>query len=93
MQRYLDVSAQIYRIYLKYVAPEDCHIYSIDEIFMDVTDYLSMYKMTAHELAMTIILDVLENVGITATVGIGTNMYLAKVAMDIVGVLCFPETT
>lgn len=83
MQRYLDVSAEIYGIYLKYIAPEDCHVYSIDEIFMDVTNYLSLYKMTAHELAMTIIRDVLETVGITATAGIGTNMYLAKVAMDI----------
>lgn len=83
MQRYLDVSAEIYGIYLKYVAPEDCHVYSIDEIFMDVTNYLSLYQMTARELAMTIIRDILEAVGVTATAGIGTNMYLAKVAMDI----------
>lgn len=83
MQRYLDVSAEIYGIYLKYIAPEDCHVYSIDEIFMDVTNYLSFYRMTAHQLATTIIRDVLETVGITATAGIGTNMYLAKVAMDI----------
>lgn len=84
MQRYLDVSAQIYGVYLKYVSPEDSHIYSIDEIFLDVTNYLSLYEMTAHQLAMTIVRDVLETVGITATAGIGTNMYLAKVAMDIV---------
>lgn len=83
MQRYLDVSAEIYGIYLKYIAPEDCHVYSIDEIFLDVTNYLSLYKMTAHELAKTIIRDILETIGITATAGIGTNMYLAKVAMDI----------
>ena len=83
MKRYLDVSAEIYGIYLKYIAPEDCHVYSIDEIFMDVTNYLSLYQMTAHELAMTIIRDILETVGVTATAGIGTNMYLAKIAMDI----------
>lgn len=83
MKRYLDVSAEIYGIYLKYIAPEDCHVYSIDEIFMDVTNYLSLYQMTAHELAITIIRDILETVGVTATAGIGTNMYLAKIAMDI----------
>lgn len=84
MQRYLDVSAEIYGIYLKYVAPESIHMYSIDEAFFEVTDYLSYYKMTAHELARNMIQDVLANVGITATAGIGTNPYLAKVAMDIV---------
>ena len=83
MQRYLDVSSQIYGIYLKYLAPEDIHVYSVDEAFMDVTHYLSLYGMTAHELAMTMIRDVLRTTGITATVGIGTNLYLAKVAMDI----------
>lgn len=84
MAHYIEYSTQIYNIYLKYVAPEDIHIYSIDEVFMDVTDYLKSYRMTARELAMTIILDVLDEVGITATAGIGTNMYLCKVAMDIV---------
>ena len=84
MAHYIEVSTQIYRIYLKYIAPEDIHVYSIDEVFMDVTGYLGTYKMTAHELAITIIRDVLRNTGITATAGIGTNLYLAKVAMDIV---------
>lgn len=83
MQRYIDVSADIYAIYLKYIAKEDIHVYSIDEVFMDVTDYLGMYQMTAEELAMHIMQDVLEHTGITATCGIGTNMYLAKVALDI----------
>ena len=84
MAFYIEYSTRIYEIYLKYIAPEDIHVYSIDEVFMDVTSYLSSYKMTAHELAMTIIRDVLNQTGITATAGIGTNMYLAKVAMDIV---------
>ncbi|MBP5630183.1 MAG: DNA methylase, partial [Bacteroidaceae bacterium] len=84
MAKYIEVSCKIYDIYLKYIAPEDIHVYSIDEVFMDVTDYLSTYKKTAHELAITMIRDVLKQTGITATAGIGTNMYLAKVAMDIV---------
>ena len=84
MAHYIDVSSKIYGIYLKYIAPEDIHVYSIDEVFMDVTDYLKSYKMTPHELAMTMIRDVLSQTGITATAGIGTNMYLCKVAMDIV---------
>ena len=84
MAKYIEVSCKIYDIYLKYVAPEDIHVYSIDEVFMDVTNYLSTYKKTPHELAITIIRDVLKQTGITATAGIGTNMYLAKVAMDIV---------
>ena len=84
MARYIEISSQIYRTYLKYVAPEDIHVYSIDEVFMDVTAYLGTYKQTAHQLAMTMIRDVLKQTGITATAGIGTNMYLAKVAMDIV---------
>lgn len=84
MAKYIEVSCKIYNIYLKYIAPEDIHVYSIDEVFMDVTDYLSVYKKTAHQLAMTIIQDVLKQTGITATAGIGTNMYLCKVAMDIV---------
>ena len=84
MAKYIEVSCKIYDIYLKYVAPEDIHVYSIDEVFMDVTDYLPTYKKTAHELTITMIRDVLKQTGITATAGIGTNMYLAKVAMDIV---------
>ena len=84
MAHYIKMSAKIYDIYLKYIAPEDIHIYSIDEVFMDVTAYLGTYRQTAHELAMTIIRDVLRQTGITATAGIGTNMYLCKVAMDIV---------
>jgi DNA polymerase V len=84
MKRYLEVSAEIYNIYLNYVSTTDIHVYSCDEVFIDVTPYLSYYHMTAHELAMTIVRDVLANVGITATAGIGTNLYLAKVAMDIV---------
>lgn len=84
MSRYMAVSSSIYGIYLKYIAPEDMVVYSIDEVFIDLTDYLSLYHMTAHELTVTIIQDVLRSAGITATAGIGTNLYLAKVAMDIV---------
>lgn len=84
MALYIDYSARIYDVYLKYIAPEDIHVYSIDEVFIDVTAYLNMYKMSAHELAMTIIREVLKETGITATAGIGTNLYLCKVAMDIV---------
>jgi len=83
MAHYINWSARIYNVYLKYVAPEDIFPYSIDEVFMDVTNYLSTYKMTARELTKTIILDVLHTMGITATAGIGTNLYLAKIAMDI----------
>ncbi len=83
MAHYIEISSKIYRIYLKYIAPEDIHVYSIDEVIMDVTPYLGTYKMTAHELTMKIIRDVLSQTGITATAGIGTNMYLCKVAMDI----------
>lgn len=84
MQLYMDYSTRIYNIYLKYIAPEDIHVYSIDEVFIDVTEYLSLYRMTAHELCMTIIREILYTTGITATGGIGSNLYLAKVAMDIV---------
>lgn len=84
MARYMEYSTKIYNIYLKYIAPEDIHIYSIDEIFIDVTHYLSTYNMTARTLAMTMIQDILDTTGITATAGIGTNMYLCKIAMDIV---------
>ena len=84
MAYYLEYSTRIYQVYLKYIAPEDIHTYSIEEVFMDVTDYLKSYEMTARELAMTIIRDVLRTTGITATAGIGTNLYLCKIAMDIV---------
>ncbi len=84
MARYKEVSIGIYKTYLKYVAPEDIHVYSIDEVFMDVTNYLELHKMTARELTMTMIHDVLRTTGITATAGIGTNLFLAKVAMDVV---------
>lgn len=84
MAHYMDYSTRIYEIYLKYISEEDIHVYSIDEVFMDITNYLKTYKKTPRELAMTIIKDVLYETGITATAGIGTNMYLAKVAMDIV---------
>lgn len=83
MAHYMEYSAKIYNIYLKYVAPEDIHVYSIDEVFMDVTHYLNTYQMSARELAMQIIQDVLQTTRITATAGIGTNLYLCKVAMDI----------
>ena len=83
MQHYIDVSAEIYSIYLKYVSKEDIHVYSIDEVFMDVTDYLTMYQMSARGLGQTIMDDVLATTKITASCGIGTNMYLAKIAMDI----------
>lgn len=84
MAHYIDWSTRIYGVYLKYIAPEDIFSYSIDEVFMDVSDYLDTYKMTARELARKMILDVLDTTGITATAGIGTNLYLAKIAMDIV---------
>lgn len=84
MQLYMDYSTRIYEIYLKYIAPEDIHAYSVDEVFIDATTYLHTYQMTAHELAKTMIYDILNTTGITATAGIGTNLYLCKVAMDIV---------
>ena len=84
MALYMEYSTRIYDIYLKYIAPEDIHIYSVDEVFMDVTGYLNTYHMTARELAMMMIRDVLKTTGITATAGIGTNLYLCKIAMDIV---------
>ncbi len=84
MAHYMEYSARIYEIYLKYVAPEDIHVYSIDEVFMDVTSYLKTYSLSARELAAKIMQDVLTKTGITATAGIGTNLYLCKVAMDIV---------
>ena len=84
MARYLEYSTQIYDIYLKYIAPEDIHVYSIDEVFLDVTQYLKTYGMTARELASKIAMEILEKKGLTATAGIGTNLYLCKIAMDIV---------
>ena len=84
MALYMKYSTDIYRIYLRYIAPEDILVYSCDEVFMDVTSYLETYRMTAHELAITIVRSIYAETGITATVGIGTNMFLCKVAMDIV---------
>lgn len=84
MAYYIKYCSKIHQVYLKYIAPEDIHIYSIDEVFIDASDYLSLYKLSAHELAAKIIKDVLAETDITATAGIGTNLYLAKVAMDIV---------
>jgi DNA polymerase V len=83
MNLYIKYSANIYAIYLKYIAKEDIHVYSIDEAFMDVTKYLKMYNMTAEELAKKIMKDIYDTYGITATAGIGTNLYLCKVALDI----------
>ena len=83
MAHYMEVSTKVYQTYMKYIAPEDIHVYSIDEVFIDVTAYLRTYKMTARQLAMKMIRDVLATTGITATAGIGTNLYLCKVAMDI----------
>ena len=83
MALYMEYSRRIYGIYLKYVSPEDIHVYSIDEVFIDATDYLPLYGKNAHDFTMRLILDVLEETGITATAGIGENLYLAKIAMDI----------
>ncbi|MCR5107496.1 MAG: DNA methylase, partial [Lachnospiraceae bacterium] len=83
MSKYMEVSTRIYDIYMKYVSSEDVHVYSIDEVFIDATGYLKTYDLTPHEFAMTMIRDVLRTTGITATAGIGTNLYLAKIAMDI----------
>ena len=91
MALYIDYSTRIYQVYLKYFSPNDIHVYSIDEVFIDVTHYLKTYKKTPRELAETVIRDVLETTGITATVGIGTNMYLCKVAMDIVAKKMKPD--
>lgn len=83
MAYYMEYSTKIYNVYLKYIAPEDIHVYSIDEVFIDITNYLDTYKLTAHDFARMLIREVLNTTGITATAGIGTNMYLAKIAMDI----------
>lgn len=91
MSLYMDYSSRIYDIYLKYIAPEDIQVYSIDEVFMDLTDYLETYRMTAKELARKMIREVCDITGITATAGIGTNMYLSKIAMDIVAKHTAPD--
>ena len=91
MALYMEYSTRIYNIYLKYVAPEDIHVYSIDEVFMDITQYLGVYKMTARELTAKIVRNVYDETGITATAGIGTNLYLAKVAMDIMAKKVAPD--
>lgn len=83
MAKYMEYSTRIYQIYLSYFAPEDMHVYSVDEVFMDATRYLSTYKMSARELTRKIIQDILSETGITATAGIGTNLYLCKIAMDV----------
>lgn len=83
MQKYIDTSADIYSIYLKYIAKEDIHVYSIDEAFMDVTDYLELYRMSARELGQRIMDDIYRTTGVRATCGVGTNLYLAKIALDI----------
>ena len=88
MHRYMEVSTKVYGVYLKYIAPEDIHVYSCDEVFIDATAYLGTYKCTARELAVRMIRDVLATTGITATAGVGTNMFLAKVAMDVEAKRC-----
>lgn len=91
MAYYLDYSNRVYEVYLKYISPQDIHIYSIDEVFMDVTPYLSTYNITAHQLAKRMVQDVLATTGVTATAGLGTNLYLAKVAMDIMAKKTHPD--
>lgn len=91
MQLYIDYSRRIYEIYLRFIAPEDIHVYSIDEVFIDVTSYLEIYKLSPHELAMKIIRTVLRETGVTATAGIGTNLYLSKIAMDIMAKKMQPD--
>lgn len=91
MALYVKYSTEIYKVYLKYIAPEDMHVYSIDEVFLDVTHYLDTYRMTAKELASRIIRDIFQTTGITAAAGIGTNLYLCKVAMDIVAKHATPD--
>ncbi len=84
MAFYIDYSTRVYNVYLRYISKDDIHVYSIDEVFIDVTDYLKAYRMSAHDLALVIIRDILAETGITATAGIGDNLYLSKIAMDIV---------
>ena len=83
MKKYMEVSAQIYGIYLRYISPEDIHVYSIDECFIDITPYLKMYKRSPKEMAIMLMDAVRDETGICATAGIGTNLFLAKVALDI----------
>ena len=83
MAKYLEVSGKVYSVYLRYIAPEDIHVYSVDEVFIDATEYLRLYSTDAHRFAVRLIREVLKETGVTATAGIGPNMYLAKVAMDI----------
>ena len=91
MSYYMEISSKIYAIYLKYISADDIHVYSIDEVFIDLTAYLIRYKVSAHEMTMHLIREVLKETGITATAGIGPNMYLAKVAMDIEAKHCRPD--
>ncbi len=91
MAFYMNYSTRIYNIYLKYFVPEDMHVYSIDEVFIDISGYLSVYKMTPRELAAKIIHEILKETGMTATAGIGTNLYLCKIAMDIVAKSIIPD--
>ena len=83
MQKYIDTAAEIYGVYLKYIAKEDIHVYSIDEAFMDVTDYLALYRISARELGQRIMDDIYRTTGVPAACGVGTNLYLAKIALDI----------
>ena len=92
MTKYMEVSTQVYGIYLKYVSPEDVHVYSVDEVFIDATKYLPLYGVSAREFATRMIRDVLSETGITATAGIGTNLYLSKIAMDIVAKRTEPDS-
>lgn len=91
MAHYIDYSSRIYSIYLRHVSPDDMHVYSIDEVFIDATDYLRLYNLSAHDFAMMIIREVLAATGVTATAGIGTNLYLCKIAMDIVAKKMAPD--
>ena len=91
MAYYMEYSTRIYNIYLKYIAPEDIHVYSIDEVMIDITEYMGMYNLTARELTTKLIREVKAETGITATAGIGTNLYLCKVAMDIVAKHAMPD--
>lgn len=91
MSRYMEISSKIYGIYLRYIAPEDIHVYSVDEVFIDVTQYLRTYNRSPHDIALMLVRNVLSETGITATAGIGTNLYLAKVAMDIIAKHTSPD--
>ncbi|MBQ6265750.1 MAG: DNA methylase [Clostridia bacterium] len=92
MAKYMEISAYIFSVYMRYISPDDIHVYSVDEVFMDITSYLKTYRMTAHELVMKMIKEVLSETGITATAGIGTNLYLCKIAMDIVAKHIEPDS-